>query len=107
LKFVLVGLVCLTLAACNPGKPKVVAGKRYPFTGKIVSIDMKEHTATVDANAIPNYMDAMRMDYPIASDADMAALKVGENISATVNINEDGSYNLSDIHARTPVESGK
>ncbi len=67
----------------------------------MISIDTKEHTAKIDGAAIPDYMSAMTMDYPIQSDADLAALKPGENISATVNVNADDSYNLSDIHERT------
>jgi len=90
---------CLLLAACSqpPAKPSV---KQYPLTGKIISIDMKEHTAKIDAAAIPGYMGAMTMDYPIASDSDLATLKLGENISATVNVSSDDSYSLSGIHER-------
>ncbi len=99
LKIVVLSLACLLLAACSQPKSKAAA-KQYALTGKIVSIDMKEHTALVDAAAIPGFMDAMKMDYPIASDADLKSLKVGEDISATVNMNDDGSYTLSDIHDR-------
>ena len=97
-----VTFIVLALTACSQQpKPKVTSGKHYPFTGKVISIDAKEHTAKIDGAAIPDYMGAMTMDYPIASDADLAALKPGENISATVNVNDDDSYNLSNIHERT------
>jgi Cu/Ag efflux protein CusF len=96
----------LTLAACSQTKTKV-AEKQYPLTGKVVSIDAKAHTAMIDAAPIPNFMDAMKMDYPIASDSDLASLKVGENISATVEVGEDGSYSLSNIHDRSAGEAGK
>jgi len=99
LKVTLFSLVCITLVACSQSKPKASA-KHYPLTGKVVSVDLKEHTAKVDAAAIPDYKAAMTMDYPIASDSDLASLKPGENISATVNVNDDDSYNLSDIHER-------
>jgi Cu/Ag efflux protein CusF len=92
-------LICLTLAACSQSKPKP-AVKQYPLTGKIISVDLKERTAKIDAAAIPDYMGAMTMDYPIASDSDLGALKAGENISATVNVSPDDSYNLSNIHER-------
>lgn len=91
--------LALMLAGC--GQPKArVAQKHYPLTGKVVSIDLKSRTATVDAAAIPGFMEAMTMDYPIASASDLTALKAGETISATVNVGEDGSYSLSDIHER-------
>jgi Cu/Ag efflux protein CusF len=41
-------------------------------------------------------MGAMTMDYPIASESELKALKPGESISATVNVSDD-SYNLSNI----------
>jgi len=95
-----IAALSLFLAACSQpaAKPSV---KQYPLTGKVVSIDLKERTAKIDAAAIPGYMGAMTMDYPIASDADLAALKPGENISATVSVSSDDSYSLSGIHERT------
>jgi Cu/Ag efflux protein CusF len=91
--------VVLSLGACSRA-PQSAPAKQYSLTGKIVSIDTKEHTAAVDAGPIPGFMDAMKMDYPITSAADLAALKVGENISATLNVGTDGSYSLSNIHER-------
>ncbi len=88
--------LCL-LAACSQPKTQPSV-KQYPLTGKVVSVDLKEHTAKVDAAAIPDYMGAMTMDYPIASDSDLAALKAGQHITATVNVSSDASYNLSNIH---------
>jgi Cu/Ag efflux protein CusF len=91
-----IAALSLFLGACSqPAKPSV---KQYPLTGKIISIDLKEHTAKIDAAAIPGYMGAMTMDYPIASDSDLAALKPGESISATVNVSSDDSYSLAGIH---------
>lgn len=100
---VVLGLPFLGLLACGHSAD---GQKHYPLTGKIVSIDTKAHTATIDAAAIPNYMDAMKMDYPITP-ADLASLKVGENISATVNVGTDGAYSLSDIHERPAAATTK
>ena len=105
MKLVLASLTFLALVACAQPKPK--AEKQYQLTGKIISIDTKDHTASVDAAAIPNFMGAMTMDYPIASDSDLSALKVGENITATVNVKDDGSYNLSNIRPRPSSDAGK
>ncbi len=96
----------LFLAACSL-TPKPDATKHYQITGKIVSIDTKEHTAAVDGDAIPGFMGAMKMDYPVASASDLASLKVGENISATINVGADGSYSLSNIHERSAPAGGK
>ena len=53
--------------------------------------------ATVDAAAIPNYMEAMTMEYPVKSKSDIDALQVGEEITATVDVKSDDSYALANI----------
>lgn len=99
------GLILCLVSCGHSSKPAAV--KQYSLTGKVAAIDAKEHTAAVDADAIPGYMDAMKMDYPIASASDLASLRVGENISATINVGADGTYSLSDIHERSVPGKGK
>jgi Cu/Ag efflux protein CusF len=71
--------------------------KHYPFTGRVVAVSASDHAATIDGAAIPNYMGAMTMDYPIKSEEDLKKLKPGDIISATVNVDDSAGYNLSDI----------
>lgn len=71
--------------------------------GRIVALNTKDQTATVDAAAIPNFMEAMSMEYPIASKDDFSKLHIGEKITATVDVRDDGLYSLSNIH---PQSSG-
>jgi Cu/Ag efflux protein CusF len=94
-----IALLAFTLVLCLActGGPKPAPAKHYQLTGKVVSLNAKEQTAAIDAAAIPNFMDAMTMDYPIASKAEFASLRVGDRITATVNMNDDGSYGLSQI----------
>ena len=101
MKLAVLGVAVLVLCGCSQTKT-TPAGKQYTLTGKVVAVDAKAHTAIIDGAAIPNFMDAMKMEYPIASDTDLAALKPGENIIATVNMSADGSYNLTGIHERSP-----
>jgi Cu/Ag efflux protein CusF len=63
----------------------------------VVSIDAKEQTAAIDAAAIPNYMAAMTMDYPIRSKTELESLHPGDRITATLDVSDDGSYTLSQI----------
>jgi Cu/Ag efflux protein CusF len=97
LKLSVLGVSILALSGCAQTKT-TPADKQYTLTGKVISVDAKAHTATIDGAAIPNFMDAMKMEYPIASDTDLAALKPGESISATVKVADDGSYSLASIH---------
>jgi Cu/Ag efflux protein CusF len=94
--FFIAACLLASLTACN--RPAGAAHeKHYPFTGKVVAVSASDHTATIDGAAIPNYMDAMTMDYPIKSAEDLKKLKPGDIISATVNVDDSAGYNLSDI----------
>jgi Cu/Ag efflux protein CusF len=92
-------LACLLNMACASGSKPAVE-KHYPLTGKVVSVNAKEQTAAVDAAAIPNFMEAMTMDYPIKSKAEFEALHAGDQITATVDVSADGVYTLTQIKTR-------
>ena len=89
-------LACLSLA-CNHKGTSSAADRHYHLAGEVKALDAKQHTAQVDAAAIPNYMDAMTMDYPVKSEAEFGKLKVGERIEGTLNVHQDDTYDLSDI----------
>lgn len=76
--------------------------RHFRFTGEVKSLDAQDHTASIDAAAIPNYMEAMRMDYPVKSPAEFSKLQVGEHIDATLTVHDDNTYDLSDIHPSQP-----
>ena len=42
--------------------------KRYNFKGRIVSVDKAAKRATIEHDAIPGFMEAMTMDFPIHED---------------------------------------
>lgn len=85
------------LTACSRHVPPSGPVRHYPVTGRILALDAAHQTATIDAAAIPNYMEAMRMDYPIASKDEFRTLKVGERILGTLDVTADESYSLSHI----------
>jgi Cu/Ag efflux protein CusF len=75
-----------------------IIAHRYTLNGRVVSLNAKDQTASIVGAAIPNYMDAMTMDYPIKSKADFDRLRVGERIKATLNVNATSDeYNVTDI----------
>ncbi len=75
--------------------------KHYHLTGRIVSLNPKEQTAAVAAEAIPNFMEAMTMEYPVKSKSDFDLLSVGAKIDATVDVADAGGYDLSQIKVLT------
>jgi Cu/Ag efflux protein CusF len=90
-------LLMLMLLACRRESQPAGPMRHYPLTGKIVSLDARHQTAMIDAAAIPNYMEAMTMEYPIKSKSDFDALRVGERITATIDVASDESYTLSNV----------
>ncbi len=91
----ILAILFLSLACSHPAKP--APQKHYALSGKVVSLDAKEQTAAIDAAAVPNFMEAMTMDYPIQSKAEFANLHPGDHITGTIDVSDDGSYTLSHI----------
>ncbi len=94
--FLLAAVLLAALTSCR-SQSSASKEKHYPFTGKVVSVSSTDQTAAIAGSAIPNYMDAMTMDYPFKSKDDFQKLHAGDQISATFNLDESGSYNLSDV----------
>lgn len=63
---VLASLVLLVFACGDKERPLSEKGEKlYTLKGKIVSRDSSDNSLRVDHQAIPNYMEAMTMDYPV------------------------------------------
>jgi protein SCO1/2 len=103
---VLVFLFCSVLVlsvACQ--RPKQQATKRYPFTGRIVSIDAKSESASIDGDLVQEFMEPMLMTYRIKPAASLSQLSPGDSISAEVVVvehdprdeNADSDYWLENV----------
>jgi protein SCO1 len=84
--------------------------KRYPFTGRVVSIDGQDQTAVIDGNAVPGFMEAMAMSYKIKPAAELSQLAPGDSISADVVIvesdaNAASEYWLENVKVTAHVSS--
>jgi len=77
----LVTLSFLILAACY-SKTSQSALKRYPVTGRVVSIDAQDESAVIDHDKIPGFMDAMTMSYKIKPPSVLSQISPGDSISA-------------------------
>jgi protein SCO1/2 len=90
-------LVALILAgtlltvSCN--RSRTTAAKRYPFTGRVVSVDSQAQSAVIDGDAIPGFMDAMAMPYKIKPAATLQHLLPGDSISADVMVLQPNTKN--------------
>ena len=93
------GLALLSMSiACSSSRPAPAeAEKHYQMIGEIKALDSKVQTATIQHQAIGDWMGAMTMEYPVRSKEEFAQLHVGDKITATVNV-QGPDYNISDIH---------
>ena len=62
---------------------------------------LNTRVATIDAAAIPNYMGAMTMEYPIKSKSEFQSLHAGEQITATLDVAGNDSYSVSNVKPQT------
>jgi protein SCO1 len=83
------------MAACSKHPAPQV--KRFHMQGKIISIDAANNSLTIDHQAIPGFMDAMTMAYPVHSAQALAGLAPGDEITADVVVPEDSSLYLENI----------
>jgi protein SCO1 len=75
-------LASVSLFSCHRANP--AAAKRYPFTGRVISVDAQAQSALIDGDAIPGFMDAMAMPYKVKPEATLNHLLPGDSISAEV-----------------------
>ena len=89
-RFFLIAIIlagAFLFSSCN--RAETLAPKRYPFTGRIVSVDTQSESAIINGDAIPGFMDAMPMPYKIKPAATLNHLHPGDSISAEVVVQRD------------------
>jgi len=80
LPIVLIVSAAFFFSSCH--RSPTAAAKRYPFTGRIVSVDTQSQAAVIDGDTIPGFMDAMAMTYRIKPPSMLSQLSPGDSISA-------------------------
>jgi Cu/Ag efflux protein CusF len=92
-------ILSIAMLACNRSRESSPPERQYQLSGRVVALDPAHQIATIDAAAIPNFMEAMTMEYPVESKADFDMLHAGDNIKATVHVRASGTgdYYLSSI----------
>ncbi|HEV8591407.1 MAG TPA: SCO family protein [Pyrinomonadaceae bacterium] len=95
--FLIILLLGLLISSCQ--KPQDTANssqaKRFPFKGKVVSVNKEKKSATIDHEAVQDYMPAMTMEFPIHEDWVWNDLAPGSEIRAELvidNTAKDGYW---------------
>lgn len=96
----LVGVVGCSAQSARD-QPSSSSPARYQLKGKIVSIDKASKQLTVDHEAIPGFMGAMTMPYPVKDERALGNLSAGDQINAKV-VSSNGSYWLEEIAVTKP-----
>jgi protein SCO1/2 len=81
---VLIAIALSTIFSISCHRAANSTTKRYPFTGRVVSIDSQNQSALIDGDDIPGFMLAMAMTYKIKPADALKQLAPGDSISAEV-----------------------
>lgn len=86
-------LLCGALSAgCHKPAPTASKFPVYKMRGTIVAVHTEDKSASIDAEAIPGFMDAMTMEYTIHDAAALSKLKPKDKITADLIVGPDGAY---------------
>jgi len=102
----------LTFSACKPAVSSNQASpnaKRFPFKGKVVSVDRAAKKAKIDHEAIPGYMEAMTMEFPVHADMVWDELTPGAEITGelVVDSSSKDGYWLENLVISAPAKAGQ
>ncbi|MFL6466997.1 MAG: SCO family protein [Pyrinomonadaceae bacterium] len=76
--------IALIASACRTEQNSSASAtvKRYEFKGKVVAVDKANKRASIDHEAVPGFMEAMTMEFPIHEDWVWDELQPGADIRA-------------------------
>jgi Cu/Ag efflux protein CusF len=86
--------LAIALAGCGGAKDQP---KRYAMQGEVKALDPATKKATIDHDKIGDWMGAMAMEYSVQPDAEFQKLHVGDKIQATVVVESDVKYYVTDV----------
>ncbi len=79
--------------------------KRYPVRGMVLQVNPPARTVVVSHEAIPGFMDAMAMSFPVRRDGDLRGLHPGAQVDCQLVVRQGRSY-LEKIRVREGVADG-
>jgi len=82
--------MAFALVACQTQMP--LPQQRFDLQGKVLAVNKNEGTVTLAHKAIPGYMAAMTMGYPIKDKWVFDVLKPGQTIRATLVVASDHAW---------------
>ena len=86
-------LLAVLIAGCNTGGDKE---KIYDIKGKVVSVDLEKKEVTLDHEAIPGLMGAMKMDFSVQDAKLLSGLKAGDAVHGKLKV-KDSNYVITEL----------
>jgi Cu/Ag efflux protein CusF len=105
-------------AAYDPPAPPAVEGalaaqapdgtRQNPYIGHGVIRDVGPRALVLEHQAIPGFMGAMTMSFPVAEDVDLGSLEAGDAVTFRIELPESGGYRVFrvDTTGAAPEEEG-
>ena len=94
---VLASLVLLALACSKAEKPLSEPGETlYTLKGTILSRDASDNSVRIDHEAIPGFMEAMTMDYPVRGAKVVQLPPDKSKVEAKLHVHDE-RYWLTDV----------
>jgi protein SCO1/2 len=89
-------MLCALVGCHGSGNSNKTKTEQYAVRGTVVSVDVARGMVSLSAETIPNFMEAMTMDYPLEDKAAATELHPGDRITATLECERDsaGPMNL-------------
>jgi Cu/Ag efflux protein CusF len=84
------------LISCGSNTSNNEPVKQYQLHGEVVSLDPHDKIATIYAQKIEGWMEAMKMEYPVKDTQDFSKLQPNECIDATVFV-QGTEYWVGDV----------
>ncbi len=95
----------LLLCTCGCKNEKPAPERRFPIEGRVVAVDPKEHTITLDHHEVVGYMKAMTMGFTVRDAWVFNVVHPGDSLQATLVVSDDAYLeNISVTQARGTAE---
>ena len=95
LLLILLAAVFLFSASCS-SQPRLTGIRKYALSGEVMILVPGMQRAVVRHGDIDGWLSATNLEYPVRDAADFAKLQVGDQITATVFV-QDSEYWLGTI----------
>ena len=105
---IVLGVAIATLASCNKQSQPAQStaqgssgapanAKVYHLHGKVVSIDQANSQLNIDGDAVPDFMGAMTMPYPVHDKGEIGKVGKGDEINADIIVPQDSEAYIQNI----------